>query len=52
MVNWRCILLFFVMVCAVMFGQYVDYIAVQWDIYVQCCRDICYGAYANDVKSM
>ena len=25
-------------------------IAVLWDIYMQCGRHICYGAYVSDVK--
>ena len=34
-----------------MWGLYVDYIGMHWDMYMQCGRHICSGIYVNNVKS-
>ena len=44
--------LLFSSTCAVILGLYVDYSSSAVGIPVQCGRNICSGAYANNVKCM
>ena len=50
MLNKSCRLLFS-LICAVMWGLYVDYSSSAVE-HIQCGMHICLGAYANDVNYM